>query len=122
MKKILLTAVAVMFVGVGMSFASNDDNYANACRFKDNNGNVWNGSERNTTRTYSESRTNTVSGSVGYEGRRVNASVNGGYSGTNGSVSSSSGSECCKPNSNDCSSYYKKGHSDRAKNADNQSW
>ena len=30
MKKILLTAVAVMFVGVGMSFASNDDYYQNA--------------------------------------------------------------------------------------------
>ena len=94
----------------------------NACRFKDSNGNVWNGSERTTTRTYSESSTGSVSGSAGYEGRRVNASASGSYSGTSGRVTTSSGSECCKPNSDDCSTYYKKGHSDRAKNAENSSW
>ncbi len=118
MKKILLAAVAVMFLGLFAVSAQ----IQNACRFKDSNGNVWNGSERTTTRTYSESSTGSVSGSAGYEGRRVNASASGSYSGTSGRVTTSSGSECCKPNSDDCSTYYKKGHSDRAKNAENSSW
>lgn len=122
MKKILLIAVAVIFTGSFMVSAQ----YENACRFKDNNGTVWNGSTRTNTRTYQSGNEYNVnaqaSGTYGSKTKNVSGSVSGGYTHTSGTVSSSTGSECCKPNSNDCSSYYKKGHSDIAKNADNQSW
>lgn len=122
MKKILLTVVAVMFLE---SFAVSAQ-IQNACRFKDSNGNVWNGVEKSVERTSSYSNTGSVNGSASYnyDGKKHNAgvSVSGGYSSSNGSVNRTSSNECCKPNSNDCSDYYKKGHSDLAKNAENSSW
>lgn len=122
MKKILLATAAVMFLGSFVASAQ----IQNACRFKDANGNVWNGVEKNVERTSSHSNTGSVNGSAGYnyDGKRHNAnvSVGGSYSSTNGNVSRTSSSECCKPNSNDCSDYYQKGHSDLAKNAEKSSW
>ena len=131
MKKILLLVVAFTFVGVFTSSAQVVDNgYENACRFQDEKGQVWNGSTSTATRSYSSSSTGSVNASAtaGAEhGRstkvKVEGTVSAGTSSTDGRVQSRTQNECCEyGNSNNCSSRYKKGHSDLAKNADRQSW
>lgn len=136
MKKILLLVVAFTFVGVFTSSAQVVDNgYENACRFQDEKGQVWNGSTSTATRSYSNSSTASANASVtaGVEHERkilssstkvkVEGTVSGGVSATGGSVQSRTQNECCEyGNSNNCSTRYKKGHSDLAKNADRQSW
>lgn len=131
MKKILLLVVAFTFVGVFTSSAQVVDNgYENACRFQDEKGQVWNGSTSTATRSYSSSSTGSVNASAtaGVEhGRnskvKVEGTVSAGASSTDGRVQSRTQNECCEyGNSNNCSSRYKKGHSDLAKNADRQSW
>ena len=133
MKKILLLVVAFTFVGVFTSSAQVvgvDNGYENACRFKDEKGQVWNGSTSTATRSYSSNATSSVNASAtaGVEqGRsskvKVEGTLSAGVSSTDGVVRSRTQNECCEyGNSNNCSSRYKKGHSDLAKNADRQSW
>ncbi len=133
MKKILLVLIA-MFLGSNIvAVAQNykvDNGYANACRFKDDNGTVWNGSTSTTSRSYNSSSSNSTSGSATGTietkawGQKASgsATVSGSSSYSSGSVQTRTQSECCVGNSNNCSSTYKNGHSRYAKNADNSTW
>lgn len=132
MKKFLFLAVAFTFVGIFSSSAQIVDNgYANACRFKDDKGQLWNGTESVATRTESNSATGTVSASTsasaGYKAFGAEANVSstvGGSVSTTGSGSvSRTQNECCEiGNTNNCSKDYKHGHSELSKNADNSWW
>ncbi len=124
MKKIILCAAAVLFVGVCSSTADNP----NACRFKDGNGDVWNGHKSTVTRTWtdegsstsSSSHSGTVSSDLKVLGGNVTGNEGSSTSRSKSTITSTTTEECCEQNV--CSPDYRTGHVKTAKNADNSSW
>lgn len=125
MKKILLSMV-ILFGGVMVAGASNDDNVGQQCRFKVGEG-VYNG--RIAERTYDSGSSSgfNAEGSVSAKAKitkkiEAGLSGSGSYETSNSSSSSLRKNECCTQTR--CSSDYKTdngGWSDKAKNYD-PSW
>lgn len=124
MKKLILMAVAVMSMGVGVSFASNNDDNPNACHFKSGD-NFYNGSVKTIERSWEDKQTGTKEsghnggGKIGTSGTGANYNYNSNSSNSQSrsNITKTSSQECCTTN-NECEdTYYKKGHRNDAVNA-----
>ena len=124
MIKILCIAIAIVFAGSFVASAQ----YENACRLKDG-GQVYNGYKTTSSTTYNSGSSTSSHADASYKAKGLvsegSVSAGGSMSNSSGSSTTRTKSECCYTNSygqERCSPSYQSGHSDRAKNADNQSW